>query len=867
MRVAYFTICSANYLAYARTLHASLAKADPKAAEDFHLILVDELDEATERCLGGLNTTEARALDLPTFFDMALRYDQMEMNTAVKPAAFEHLFSKGYDAAIYLDPDIYVLKPLTHVLKALKGGANGVLTPHATAPLEDGLDPDDVRLMRTGVFNLGFGAFANTKKAKDFVAWWKRRMEGQCRVDLENGLFVDQRFMDLAPAYLDDLHVLKHLGYNTAYWNLGHRPVKKSPKGWTSGGQPLHFFHFSGVKPGNKKVFSKHQNRFGVEDIGELNELLGEYLDELDAQGHAESGKLPYTYGRLADGAPVPKIIREIFADDFTPAPRTREEAFSPDLAWADAPAESLSRINGFEITKVMHAVWRKRPDLRDAFPLTNEQGRERFLRWFAATAEREYGLPKALIAKAEAQLAAHGGGVSPFSNGRGVSPKAPIRWVASKALTHAGALRKAYQIVPPRWRAVVRDGLIRSASGQPTARRIAHADDRFMDRGLAPGLGVYGYFRAVSGVGEGARRTIGALQAVGAPFSAHIVSTTGHQAEIVEEPASLAYGPSPHRALLFHVNADQTPMMLDATPREELQGRYLIGYWTWELAEFPDAWAEAFSRVDEVWTPTRFVRDAVAAKTDKPVHVVPHPVPERISSGEGRARLGLPADRFLFLCALDLNSYRARKNAEGAYKAFRRAFPEGCADGPMLVVKVHGGAHTHDARRELASLLAKDDCVILIDLPMDGARYAALQEACDAYVSLHRSEGFGLNIAECMRLGRPVVATGYGGNADFLDETTGYPVPYEMVAVKPGEYPHGEGQKWAEPDLEAAAAILREIANDPNAARARGEAARRSIIEAMGPDKVGAVITRHLQRIDGAYFEPVAEAPAASPA
>lgn len=838
----YFTICSANYLAYAKTLHASLRDADPQAASEFRVVLVDgPLDESIRTGLP-FDVVHAEALGIAHFWDMAMRYSVMEFNTAVKPAAFLYFMEKGANEVVYLDPDIFVTRPLEHVHKALAGGAHMVLTPHSTMPLEDGLDPDDIRLLRTGAYNLGFLACASSGPVREYLNWWHRRMLGDCRVDLENGLFVDQKFMDLAPSYLEHVEILRHKGYNAAYWNLASRPIAQDGSGWSAGGDPLHFFHFSGVVPGDHSVFSKHQNRFRPGDIGHLRILLDQYLNQIAVNHHVSLSKIPYAYGSFLDGQPIPDIYRKVYAELHPPAPRSREEAFrrDHDLIFGKAKGYANTQV---PITHLMYRIWRDRPDLQTSFPLCEASGRRAFSTWFVQSGKREYKLPEEFVAPvAEALNLGHGsaGGAAIFSP----------RWMAGKAMAASGRLRGLYRHLPEPVRARAREFLVRKAAGHGRKGARIASRGRF-DRDLSAGIGLYGNFTAVSGVGEGARRMARILQVADIPSSSHLVTTNGSAAEILPAPKNLLFGRSDYNCLLFHVNADHIPMVLDALQAEELRGRYRIGYWAWELAEFPVQWAEAFDYLDEVWVPSRFVQEAVSAKTNKPVLVVPHPVFDRPDSGEGRLELGLPENRFLFLCSLDLNSFASRKNPFAAYEAFSRAFPNrDDPDAPFLVMKLHGNPGHSDEHRELVQLFAQDPRLVVIEMPLSGERYAALQRNCDAFVSLHRSEGFGMNIAECMYLGKPVIATDYSGNTDYLTSENGFPVRYDLVSVQPGEYPFGAGQYWAEPDLDQAAEIMRRIHMDQAKTAEVSAAGREHVRRVFSLESVADLVMQHYRRI-----------------
>ena len=851
---SWFTICSANYLAYAKTLFHSLQDADREAAENFTVVLVDEIKDETTIDSLPFEVILAKDLGIPEFWDMALRYSVMELNTAVKPAAILHLMEQGYSRVTYLDPDIYVTRKLTHVCDAHDAGAQVVLTPHSMQPLEDGFDPDDVRLLRTGVYNLGFVSFANRPAARALLEWWHRRMLTDCRVDLDNGLFVDQKFMDLAPAYGEDVHILRHPGYNVAYWNLASREVKHSKGTWKVGRHSLHFFHFSGVVPGDPTVFSKHQDRFGVDDIGQLKSLLEEYLSQIAANGHSTYRAVPYAYGYYVTGAPIPDIARRVYGAATPSAALSRQEAFEPNFAVLDEPADDVPQ-GRLPITRAMSHIWKERKDLARSFHLVDEVGREAFCRWFLSAAEREYNLPPEAYGSVRDALRQRDAS-GQEAGGSFLSP----RRLARGLLGQNGGLRSLFRKLPPDVRMFVREFVVRTAAGHG-ARGAQLTSMNEFDTNLRSGVGLYGYLRAVSGVGEGARRMADLLAAADIDASLHPIRAYGHASQAVPVEASSMAQPSPFNSLLFHINADQTPTELDQLPADWLRGRYRIGYWAWELSEFPNAWLPALDYVHEVWVPSQFVKKAVQAKTDKPVNVVPHPIPQRRDSGENRVSFGLPCDRFLFLCSFDLKSYVGRKNPVAAYDAFCRAFPDKHDEAsPRLVVKLHSGVEDTEADRDIVRRIALDPRVILIDVPLSNERYAALQRLCDAYVSLHRSEGFGMNIAECMQLGKPVIATNYSGNTQYFTEAYGFPVDYSLIPVGPGEYPFGEGQVWAEPDLDHAAQLMKHVVADPQDARARGESASAYLSREYSISAIARTVHEHMQRIQRANFEQVAE-------
>ncbi|MEM5518901.1 glycosyltransferase family 4 protein [Henriciella sp. AS95] len=846
---AYFTICSANYLAYAKTLHASLQAADPAAAKNFFIVLVDErLDPEIENALP-CKVVYAEDLGIEAFWDMAFRYSVMELNTAVKPAAILHFMDRGFGRVMYLDPDLYIIKPLKHVHEAHNAGSQVVLTPHSMQPLEDSFDPDDVRLMRTGAYNLGFASFADYPASRALLEWWHRRMLVDCRVDLENGLFVDQKFMDLAPSYGEDVHILRHPGYNVAYWNLASRPVSKQNSTWKVGRHALHFFHFSGVVPGNPNVFSKHQNRFGVDDIGPLKGLLDEYLEQLDKQGHDVFSTMPYGFGAYENGQPVPDIARRVYGANEPSSTRSREDLFNPNFSFLDEPARDVPS-GRMPVTRVMSQIWKERPDLHRSFHLADDNGREAFCRWFIHSARSEYNLPpEAYTSVARAT------GVLDKQRHQGPSKFLSRRWLANTLMERSTWLRGAYRKLPHDVRVNIREFVMRTASGHGTKGAQLSGPTSF-DASLPAGVGIYGYLSAVSGVGEGARRMTDIVAAADIDTSRHVLIAPGHASESVPLDNNAQMTASPFNTLIFHINADQMPREMDRLPANWLRGRYRIGYWAWELAEFPKAWLRSLDYVHEVWVPSKFVQNAVQKKTDKPVVVIPHPIPHRRDSGESRTSFGLPNDQFLFLCSFDLKSFVSRKNPMAAYEAFCKAFPDtGPESGARLVVKLHGGLDDGENGRELVTQLANDRRIILIDVPLSNERYAALQRLCDCYISLHRSEGFGMNIAECMQLGKPVIATNYSGNRDYLGDEIGYPVRYQLVPVRPGDYPESGGQVWAEPDLDHASELMRHVFEHQEQAAEKGTAARAFMLDRYAVSTIARTVHQQFERIQKMHF------------
>ena len=322
-------------------------------------------------------------------------------------------------------------------------------------------------------------------------------------------------------------------------------------------------------------------------------------------------------------------------------------------------------------------------------------------------------------------------------------------------------------------------------------------------------GVGIYGFFNAESGIGQSARRSALSFRANGFPTSCHSIEASTVFKDKV--PFETSQDPvTPYDTVLIHANPDSLRYVASELPSIP-RSRKRIGYWAWELPVFPARWAAAFDLVDEVWAPSAFSAAAIATGTDKAVRVVPHAIPGvKIDRDIARKALKIHADELVILAIFDANSYAARKNPVGMIRAFIDAFPAGMKDAPRFIVKTHGSTQRNHVFEEFRALAAGDSRVTVIDKVYTPEQVVLLQNACDVFLSLHRSEGYGLNIAECMAVGKLAIATNFSGNVDFMNSGNSLPIPYSMKPVQPGEYLLGEGQWWAEPDHEAAVEALR---------------------------------------------------------
>jgi glycosyltransferase involved in cell wall biosynthesis len=367
-------------------------------------------------------------------------------------------------------------------------------------------------------------------------------------------------------------------------------------------------------------------------------------------------------------------------------------------------------------------------------------------------------------------------------------------------------------------------------------------------------GVRVIGYMRGALGLGAAARAYTDALRAEGAQVRTTTVTppraATGPRptlayAEVDYADDETLLEPEPVHVLC--VNADELPALAEQLG-DGLRGtQRTIGIWAWETDDVPARWDRAYDLVDEIWTYSRYVAQSLSRVA--PVPVIPIPIPVAVPEPpEHELDLGFP-DGFQFLFAFDFLSTPARKYPEGLIRAFCRAFAPG--EGPQLVIKTLHGA-LRPMWFDRLRWLARDRADIhIVDRALSGAERDALMAGCDCYVSLHRAEGFGLTIAEAMALGKPVIATAYSGNLDFMTPMNGYLVEYALTRVGPDGEQYPPNGTWADPDLEHAAHLMRHVYEHPEEARAKGERARRTVAETLSADAVGRLIGDRLRRLE----------------
>ncbi len=773
------TIVARNYLAHARVLARSFQEHQPGGR--CHVLVIDDHDGSVRAEDEPFDLVPVEALELPEWDEMRAAYDVLEFSTAVKPWLLRHMLrahDEG-DGIAYFDPDIRVVSRMTELEEALREH-HLVLTPHLTEAMpRDGRKPAETDILIAGVFNLGFIGLRSAQEAHDLLDWWAERLLKDCRVAPHKGLFVDQRWVDFVPGLVADFQILRHPGYNLAYWNLPTRAVARSADGeLTVNGEPLRFFHFSGYDPRRPEELSKHQNRVSLAALPVVAEICEAYGAALAEAGIEQQRTIPYANDVLPSGVRLTAMLRGMYREGV-------EAGELPDSIWTPGGDAELRAWLGEDsaevpgLTRYLAEAWLLREDVQAAYPDPAGADRDGFLGWCHVYGTEQNGLSAELIPPATGE------------------DGAPLTAVVER---------------PPR----------------------------------PFGVNVAGYLRAELGVGEVARQMLTALDAAGVP--AIPVTALAPNSRQGHDFAGSGHGQNPFPVNLVCVNADGLEQFAEDAGEAFFEDRYTIGVWWWELGDFPERFDDAFELVDELWVGSRFVAEALAPRTTVPVVPIRVPVdfpaPPPLAPGE----LGWPQDGFTFLYSFDYNSVYRRKNPDAAVAAYMRAF--GPDDGARLVLKSINGDRDPQNRDRLLALVSTRPDILVIDEYVSARDRHRITASCDAYVSLHRSEGFGLTLAEAMYLGKPVIATGYSGNADFLDEHTGYPVRYELVPVGGGADPYPPTATWAEPDIEHAAELMRHVFEHRDEARRRGALAAETMRADYSPQAAGQIMRTRLERV-----------------
>jgi glycosyltransferase involved in cell wall biosynthesis len=738
------TVIARRDLARARVLAGGLARHMPAVA-----LVVLLLDDPGREAVRETEPFELLApedvlADLGEF----LTEEPAALPAQLAPRLAQALLARDEGDVLLLDAAVDVLAPLD-----VPAAPAAWLVPRLLEPVPaDGERPSEAEIAAAGLYRSGQLGIAATDAGAAFAAWWAAQAG-------RGGDGGDP--LDRAPLLFDGVAVARDRRLGMAAWNLHARDVRDAIT--------LYLPDFDPLRP---HWLGGRASRVRAE--GALAERLDDYAVRLLAAGHADADPLAWGFAALPNGLPLDRPLRAVLAqarragveigDPFTAAGSERL------LAYAAGPAEEGA---DWGVSRYIHALWRGRPDLRDAYPELGGEHGEDLVRWVIAHGEDE-GIPAALRPP------------DPDAGG-----------------THA------------------------------------------------LGVNIAGYLASALGIGEAGRLYAVALQAADVPLRTDALDPPRPDDERERRAPPALGGPGldagvDHPLNLICVNAPQLPGFARQLGTDYFLGHRSIGVWAWETSEIPPAWDEAFRWVDEIWTYSTYGAGLIAPRAPVPVVAMPLPL---VLPAPAREPLELPLrDGFTFLFIFDFLSTVERKNPVALVEAFTRAFAPG--EGPQLVLKAFNGDYRPEHLERLRRAARGRDDVLLVNRWISAEQRRALMERADCYVSLHRSEGFGLTLAEAMGLGKPVIATGYSGNLDFMDAGTAYLVDHTLVPVGPGVEIYPEDGVWAEPDVEHAAALMRRVFEQPAEAAGRAARGRERVLRQLSPAACGARARARLERL-----------------
>ncbi|WFB37462.1 glycosyltransferase [Kiritimatiellota bacterium B12222] len=801
-----FTICSRNYLHYAITLMESVRIHQPDLRRIVALCdapgpvnppIDPDLFEILPMC----------ELGIPELDAMMNKYTVLELNTAIKPSVFRFLFEKrAFEGVIYLDPDILIYHDFSSLFTRWESNSI-LLTPHLIDPIQDDRFPGELTFLLCGTYNLGFIAIQRSPEGNQLLEWWQSHLQNDCVVDLPHGLFVDQKWANLIPALFENVDICRDPGWNTAYWNLAQRQVRKDEQGhfWVNNA-PLFFFHFSGVNVEGTR-FSSHQDRFTIASLPEaVQTLVADYCSRLRENGAEAYRKIEYAYNCFPSGKKIPDFIRRLCHSHPTIANElgslNSDDGEEKWIAYALEIPPGYSLLN-----RAALSLYETRIDLSNAFPDVPAGNETPYANWFVDNGEQQPDMDAVFVKDVQTRL-------------RGGSSASPLRQTpSSKHGLKIKLYRSIYQIAwkLQRWvtpltsmafRRKIHNFLVHLAyNPRDSSAKIPHVTPP------PHGVNIIGYLHAESGVGRAARLSIRAAHAVELPLSLRNFEL-GCTSRQLEHPEEASHPHQEHGINLFHINADQMPIVHSQLEPELFAGHYNIGYWYWELPEFPDEWCEAYSHLDEIWVATSFCQEAISKKSPIPVIKMPPGIDIHPQAKFDREYFTLPAQSFLFLVLADGLSFFERKNVMATLEAFERAFPHPQSD-VSLVIKLMNGTSSKNGYTPLLERAQKNPAVQIVDQTFSREEIDSLISVCDSVVSLHRAEGFGLPMAEAMFLGKPVMATHWSGNTEFMDHETAFPIKCKIIEIQENYGPYQKGMHWAEPDVEDAARLFKLISDN----------------------------------------------------
>lgn len=905
-KIITFTIIAKNYYPQAQILTKSYKKYHPD--HDFFVFFIDD-DCIKSPYYQAIPLTQVD--NIRHFQELSFKYNITEFATAVKPYIFQWLLKKFNPGKIlYFDPDICFYTRADKIINELDTH-DCILIPHRTQPTNDNKKPNEWDFMACGYYNLGFVGFKNSTKVHRFLRWWADKLHDYAFSDIKNFMFTDQKWMDYAPSFLDTF-IIRDRGYDVAYWNLHQYIGKVSPN-------DIYFFHFSGFVP-EKNILSKHQDRFSLDNVGDYKRLFSDYASQITRLADSRKDLLDYTYpyGRFDNGVEITPLIKEIyrqltsnksisFVNLFNTKPKNSFFSYLSKVVTVNRETKIL---NYFLLLNEHNF------DIHKEFPLEQPYDLRllnAYLNWSMSYGKSIYNTPDFFINN-QKKLSAN---VSKFVFHRCI-PLQPLETMLAletnkRNKNNSDFIISGYKIILHRnpdsdgYRKNLKDlnhfrvsrnlFLVRLFSSP----EFFYKHGRIILNGILPyylflsalslkylifdrylqklkivpvkdlekssqnafnltnnlGCNVCGYLDTESGVGESARGIIRALNHLKIPLNLNNIEQPWLRRK--EKTYARQFSTkSNHPINILCINADQTKAVIEQQlTAEYVKYKYNIGYWYWESDIFPDIYQPSFDAVNEVWTATTYVQQAISSKSPRPVICIPPAFTPSISKSIkpfnfAKFNLQIEKDDFVFLNLFDSASFWQRKNPFGLIDAFTKAFRQ--QKKFKLIIKTTQIKKTN-IYPQLSAALSKNDQIILIDSYLSSNDLHSLLNRANCYVSLHKAEGLGIPLINAHLLGKPVISTYCSGNRDFETEYNTFTVDSKPLILKEAIGPYVAGTTWADPDIDHAIFQMRKIRDmDQDSLSKIALRGQDDITQHFSPQRIAELIYNRLKIINNIF-------------
>jgi len=620
------------------------------------------------------------------------------------------------------------------------------------------------------------------------------------------------------------LGIVKNPAWNASYWNLHERPLSKKGDTYFADGQPVVFFHFSGFRPNEPDVLSVHQNRYTMRDQPVFAMLADTYRDALKEEGHDTWSKRSYGYDLFEDDVMISRMIRRAYeelggAKRFAYPHAVNATSFR---SWIQIPSHP-----GSPITNLHLSIWRMSLEAQGRFPDPSGKDAASFANWMLKERRRELSLDP-FFTKSLTTLS--------------FFPRRSARiWI--KHIVQLRHIFGPYQV----FCRIVKKMIGRELYDKMKPRRhhgFGSSYFRLHRTDLRPqGLTVVSAVTAENGIAEGARGLVRACVHATIPTE-HIDSRTapGRQSFISPLRRKIWYDTT-----VLIGGADEIGEIVQRTEFIIGPNQKIIAYLPWESQLLDETCVKGLNAFDEVWTPSTFARDILEKHLVTPIKVLPHVIDVSSAQLPEIKSFELKIGVFTCVFVFDFYSYVQRKNPSGVLESFTKAFGHD-ASAQLLIIGAHGDDFPME-RKAMEEEVGRHPNVFFEKSWLPRSAILGIIQRADCYVSLHRSESFGLTIAEAIALGTPTVATDFGGCTDFLIPETGWPIPYSPLTLNTDLGPYQKGTVWANADTDVAADALRAIrSNDPETKKRAANGAA-FMKKNFSPEAIGVRIQELLAR------------------